>query len=141
TAVSGMTAPAGNGAPAPGSGASQPAGGTGAAGATSGYGDFAAAALGIGADLNGALAFPADNPWNTDIRAAAVDPASDALIASIGLAVGLHPDFGAGLYNGAPIGIPYVVVAGTQPRVAMTWTAYGGESDAGPYPIPGNAPV
>ncbi len=105
------------------------------------YGDFAAASLGAGAALNGALAFPADNAWNADIRSAPVDPNSDALIASIGLGVGLHPDFGAGLYNGAPIGIPYVVVSGSQPRVAMTWTAYGGESETGPFPIPANAPV
>jgi hypothetical protein len=140
TAVSGLTPPASNNnAPAPGNGASQPTGGT--AGATATYADFAGAALGIGASLNGALAFPADNPWNTDISAAPVDPASDALIGSIGLAVGLHPDFGAGLYNGAPIGIPYVVVSGAQARVAMTWTAYGSESDPGPYPVPGNAPV
>jgi hypothetical protein len=106
-----------------------------------GYGDFSAASLGIGASLGGALAFPATNAWNTDISAAAVDPASDALIASIGLAAGLHPDFGAGLYNGSPIGIPYVVVAGTQATVPITWTAYGDESDAGPYPVPSNAPV
>ncbi|MEP7057992.1 MAG: hypothetical protein ABI809_09510 [Caldimonas sp.] len=105
------------------------------------YGDFAVAALGTGAPLNGALAFPADNPWNTDISAAPLDPNSNALIGSIGLGVGLHADFGAGLANGAPIGIPYVVVAGTQDPVAMTWTAYGGESDGGPYPVPRNAPV
>jgi hypothetical protein len=105
------------------------------------YGDFAAASLGAGAALNGALAFPADNAWNADVRSAPVDPNSDALIASIGLGVGLHPDFGAGLYNGAPIGIPYVVVGGSQPRVAMTWTAYGGESETGPFPVPRTAPV
>jgi hypothetical protein len=108
---------------------------------TSSYGRFAGAALGVGADLNGALAFPADNPWNTDISAAPLDPNSDALIASIGLGVGLHPDFGAGLLNGAPIGIPYVVVGGTQPAVAMNFSAYASESDAGPYPVPANAPV
>jgi hypothetical protein len=107
----------------------------------SGYGNFNGAALGVGAALNGALAFPAGNAWNTEVSAAAVDPNSDALIASIGLATGLHPDFGAGLYNGAPIGIPYVVVAGTQARVAMNWQAYADESDAGPYPVPASAPV
>ena len=32
------------------------------------YGDFATASLGAGAALNGALAFPADNAWNADIR-------------------------------------------------------------------------
>ena len=34
-----------------------------------------------------------------------------------------------------------MVVAGTQAPVAMTWTAYGDESDPGPYPIPADAPV
>ena len=106
-----------------------------------GYGGFSGAALGVGAALGGALPFPADNAWNTDVSAAPVDPNSDALIASIGLGTGLHPDFGAGLYNGAPIGIPYVVVAGTQAKVAMHWTAYGSESDPGPYPVPLTAPV
>lgn len=105
------------------------------------YGNFASAALGVGAALNGALAFPADNAWNTDVSAAPVDPGSDALIASIGLAIGLHPDFGAGLLGGAPIGIPYVVVAAGQATVRIVFTAYGGESDVGPYPVPPTAPV
>ncbi len=108
---------------------------------SAGYGNFSTAALGNGAALNGALAFPANNAWNTDISTAAVDPNSDALIASIGLSTGLHPDFGAGLHNGAKIGIPFVVVAGAQARVTMHWTAYGNESDAGPYPVPSAAPV
>ncbi len=105
------------------------------------YGSFTGAALGIGAATNGALAFPASNPWNTDISAAQVDPNSANIIASIGTATGLHPDFGAGLYNGGPIGIPYVTVAGTQSRVAIAFTAYGAESDPGPYPVPPDAPV
>lgn len=105
------------------------------------YGDFSGAALGAGAALNGAIAFPAGNPWNTDISSSPVDPNSDALIASIGLSTGLHPDFGAGLYQGAPIGIPYVVVAGNQARVTIHWTAYGSESDPGPYPVPNDALV
>ena len=108
---------------------------------TGGYGNFSSAALGSGAALNGALAFPASNAWNTDISTAAVDPKSDALIASIGAATGLHADFGAGLYNGARIGIPFVVVTGGQARVAMTWTDYPDQSDPGPYPVPANAPV
>ena len=108
---------------------------------TPNYGNFAAASLGAGAALNGAQAFPADNAWNTDISAAAVDPNSAALIANIGLSTPLHPDFGAGSYQGAPIGIPYVVVSASQARVVMTWTAYGDESEPGPYPVPANAPV
>jgi hypothetical protein len=105
------------------------------------YGTLAGAALGAGASLNGALPFPRDNAWNTPIAQAAVDPNSDALIASIGLTRGLHPDFGAGLYEGAPIGIPYIVVAGNQPKVRVTFTDYGDESEPGPYPVPPSAPI
>lgn len=112
---------------------------TGNTGAT--YGNLAGASLGPGASLNGALPFPASNAWNTDISGAAVDANSDALIASIGLTGGLHPDFGSGLWDGAPIGIPYVVVTSSQPKVAITFTDYGDESDPGPYPVPGNAPI
>lgn len=111
----------------------------GASGAT--YANLGAASLGAGASLNGTLPFPADNAWNTDISAAAVDPNSDNLIASIGLTRGLHPDFGAGLWDGAPIGIPYTVVGSNQAKVPITFTDYGDESDPGPYPVPANAPV
>src|SRR5207248_4149981 len=68
-----------------------------------------------------------------------VDPNSANLIASIGLTTGLHPDFGT-VWNGAPIGIPYVVVAGTQAKVPITFD-YADESDPGPYPIPSDAPI
>ena len=84
--------------------------------------------------------FPADNPWNTDISDAPVDPNSDALIASIGLDTGLHPDFGT-VWQHAPIGIPYCVVPGTQKLVKIKYRAYGDESDPGPFPIPRNAPI
>jgi hypothetical protein len=62
------------------------------------------------------------------------------LIASIGLDVGLHPDFGT-VYAGAPNGIPYIVVAGSQSTVPINFTAYGDESDPGPYPVPPSAPI
>ena len=65
--------------------------------------------------LNGAVPFPSDNAWNTDISGSDVDPNSDNLIASIGLDTGLHPDFGSGTYSDAIIGIPYVVVSDDQP--------------------------
>ena len=126
-------------APAPTGGPPAPSPGPGS-GSTA-YGDFGGAALGIGAALNGALAFPADDPWNTDVSAAPIDPNSDALIAAMGLTTGLHPDFGAGLYAGAPIGIPYVVVDAAQAPVPIVFTAYGDESDPGPYPVPPDAPV
>jgi hypothetical protein len=60
-----------------------------------------------GADLNGFIPFPADNAWNTDISSMPVDPNSGNIIAFIGASSPLHPDFGAGLYNGSNIGIPY----------------------------------
>ena len=90
--------------------------------------------------LGGRRPFPDDNPWNTDISAEPVDPNSDALIAGIGLDTGLHPDFGT-VWDGAPIGIPYVVVAGDQPRVPIVFDEYGDESDPGPYPVPPDAPI
>ena len=96
--------------------------------------------LGPGASFHGKQLFPSDNPWNQDVSGLPVDPNSAALIASIGLNTGLHPDFGT-VYNGAPNGIPYVVVSGTQSRVAINFTAYGDESDPGPYPVPANAPI
>ena len=91
-----------------------------------------------GGTLEGRRILPADNPWNTDVSGEPVDPASATLIASCGLRT-LHPDFGT-TWNGAPNGIPYVVVRGTQGRVPVRFD-YADESDPGPYPIPPNAPV
>jgi hypothetical protein len=105
------------------------------------YSNLQQASVGAGASLNGAIPFPADNPWNQDISQSPVDPSSDAIIANIGLTRGLHPDFGSGLYGGSPIGIPYVVVDGSQAKVAIQFQAYGDESDPGPYPVPANAPI
>ena len=109
------------------------------------FASMAAASTGIKANMNGAMPFPADNAWNTDISAANVDPNSDNLIASIGKDTNLRPDFGCGLWQGAPIGIPYVVVDSTQvpklTQAAMDFVAYPDESDAGPYPVPANAPI
>ena len=49
----------------------------------------------------------------------------------------LHPDFGG---NGE-YGIPYLVVAANEPLRTIRYTAYGDESDPGPFPIPPTAPV
>jgi hypothetical protein len=83
--------------------------------------------------------FPPDNPWNRDISADPVDPNSDNLIAACGAARSLHPDFGT-TYDGAPWGIPFVTVRGTQARIPVTFD-YADESDPGPYPIPPDAPI
>lgn len=96
---------------------------------------------GIGASLSGFRPFPADDPWNTDISRAEVDPQSSQILTYIGLDGHLHPDFGSGTWNGARIGIPYIVVPGDQPRVTVKYEAYGDESDPGPFPLPFNTPV
>ena len=67
---------------------------------TTGGGGGSGPGLGPNASLQGRRPFPADNAWNQDISTAAVDPNSDAIINFIGTNVGLHPDFGSGLYNG-----------------------------------------
>lgn len=103
------------------------------------YGSLGAASLGQGASLNGAIPFPADNPWNRDVSKAPVDPNSDRIIASIGLDRGLHPDFGSGTYDGAILGIPYFVVGKGRAKVRIRYRAYGDESDKGPFPIPPKA--
>jgi hypothetical protein len=96
--------------------------------------------LGRAASLNGFVPFPADNAWNQDISSAPVDPNSDNYINVIGSTTPLHPDFGAGLYAGQTIGIPYMVVSGS-PFVNIIYTAYGNESDPGPMSVPRTAPI
>jgi hypothetical protein len=80
--------------------------------------------------------FPADNAWNQDVSSLPVASGSAAYIASIGPSGHLHADFG----GGGAYGIPYVSVR-SQPPVPVNFTAYGDESDPGPYPVPVSAPV
>jgi len=96
---------------------------------------------GQNASLGGFVPFPPDNLWNADISSAPVDPNSAAIINFIGPTIGLHPDFGSGLYNNSIIGIPYLVVNSSQGPVDINFTAYGDESDPGPMPVPTNAPI
>lgn len=84
--------------------------------------------------------FPPDNPWNTDVSALPLHPASGRIIDRLGARTALHPDFGT-VYRGAPNGIPYVVVPAGQARVPVGFDPYGSESDPGPYPIPPDAPI
>jgi hypothetical protein len=95
--------------------------------------------VGQGASLNGFRSFMIDNAWNADISSAPVATNSDAIINFIGPSIGLHPDFGSGQYQGSNVGIPYVVVNGSQPLVNVNFTDFGDESDPGPKPIPANA--
>ncbi len=124
-----------------GGGGGSTGGGGGGGGTGAGTAACSVASLGAGASLNGFRPFTSANLWNTDISAAAVDPNSTAIVNFIGGSTGLHADFGSGLYQGSNIGIPYVVVSGTQSLANINFTAYGDESDPGPMPVPSNAPI
>ena len=91
--------------------------------------------------LAGCAVFPPDNAWNTDISGYPVHPNSDNFIANINGWGNdtLHADFGSYIYYG----IPYTIVASTQPSLPITFDpqGYPGESDPGPYPIPPDAPI
>jgi hypothetical protein len=90
--------------------------------------------------LAGCPVFPADNHWNLRVDRLPVHPRSDAIVRSIGATDNMHADFGSGRYEGAPIGIPYVAVRGSQRRVPVSFD-YADESDGGRYPIPPRVPI
>ena len=83
--------------------------------------------------------FPADDPFNQRVDGKSIAPRSHQIIAAIlgGDQIDLHPDFGSNPHYG----IPYVVVPHDQPGAQIRFTAYGNESDKGPYPIPPGAPI
>jgi hypothetical protein len=105
------------------------------AGARSAHGADAAAAP--VPRIAGCALFPADNPWRRDISHAPLSPHSAAWVRSVGRSVHLHPDFG----SNRTYGIPLTQVPADQPEVRIHFTAYGSESDAGPYPIPRSAHI
>jgi hypothetical protein len=86
-----------------------------------------------------APSLPTEAAWNQDVSKAPRDPRSAAYIRYIDSHGGnrLHPDFG----SPRAYGFPYAVVGAGQRRLAVHYTAYGEESDRGPFPIPGGAPV
>jgi hypothetical protein len=89
--------------------------------------------------VSGCSIFPADNAWNTKIDTKPVRSDSSTLTAHISTTnhTNLHPDFG----GGGAYGIPFMVVPSTESKVRINYTAYGDESDPGPFPIPANAPI
>ena len=84
--------------------------------------------------------FPQSNAWNQRVDRLPVQANSDAIVRAVGADETMHADFGSGLYEGAPIGIPFVTVGKAQPRVPVSFD-YADESDRGPYPIPPNVPI
>jgi len=90
--------------------------------------------------ISGCRVFADNNVWNLPVDTLPVDSNSADYIETIGATSGVHPDFGSGLWDGGPIGIPYVEVPGTQAAVPVVFE-YADESDPGPYPIPVTAPI
>ena len=90
--------------------------------------------------ISGCPILPANNIWNTPVDTLPVLPNSTTLVNTIGAATGFHADFGAGEWNGGPIGIPFITVPGTAPTYPASFL-YSDESDAGPYAVPLNAPI
>jgi hypothetical protein len=86
-----------------------------------------------------APSLPTEAAWNQDISKAPVARNSAATIAYIDSHGGdhLHPDFG----SPRAYGFPYAVVGRGQPKLPIHYTAYGDESDPGPFPVPKGAPV
>ncbi|MGH3024274.1 MAG: hypothetical protein ACRDNI_11505 [Gaiellaceae bacterium] len=84
--------------------------------------------------------FPASSVWNQRVDRLPVRKDSRALVRSIGRHLNLHADFGSGLWDGGPIGIPVTVVDGAQSASFVDFL-YADESDAGPYPIPPNVAI
>jgi hypothetical protein len=87
--------------------------------------------------IAGCALFPANNPWRQDVSHAKLSRYSAAWVRSIGRSAHLHPDFG----SNRSYGIPFQTVKATQTRVPIRFTAYGDESDKGPYPVPLTARV
>ena len=56
--------------------------------------------------------FPADSIWNARVDSLPLDRNSAAYIQAGGADRTLFADFGSGLYQGAPIGIPYIRING-----------------------------
>ena len=85
--------------------------------------------------------FPADSYWHADVSHLPVDPRSSLWLTTSGAAARkLHPDLGWAGGTAAPYGIPDYTVAGTYPKVPVSFT-YADESDPGPYPLGPDTPI
>ncbi len=91
-------------------------------------------------EIAGCPVFPPGNIWSAPVDQLPVDPNSGTYVATIGPDKNLHPDFGSGLWQGGPIGIPFVIVDGSQPRLPASFL-YADESDPGGYAVPLDAPI
>jgi hypothetical protein len=87
------------------------------------------------AAIAGCPLFGASLPTNHRVDHLPVAAGSDAIVRSIGLDDHVHADFGSGLWEGSPIGIPVTVVNRYTKRSKVRFD-YADESDRVRYPIP-----
>jgi len=97
-------------------------------------------------DVEDIQIFPATHPLKTEVADKPIDLNSQVILQHIGLEEHLFADFGSGLWEGAVIGIPFVIVGKDQSKVPITYRQndydgnYGNESEPGPFPIPLDVP-
>ena len=99
-----------------------------------------AASAGKVAGVAACPVFPASSAWNQRVDKLPVARDSDRIVAAIGVDDHVHADFGSGLWDGGPIGIPVTVVGKAQAKSRVAFE-YASESDKGPYPIPQNVAI
>ena len=81
--------------------------------------------------LSAMQVFPKNNPWNEDVSERPVHADSEKIIAGIGKdrRIGFNRD------------MSFIIVPADQKKVDVKITSYPKESDAGPFPVPDNAPI
>ena len=94
--------------------------------------------------------FPSTYALNQAVDTAPLDTRSAAIMSFILTTTGsthLQNDFAAAKFQGASVGIPYIVTGNCQSPIPVVFRAnstdgnFGDESDPGPYPIPLTAPI
>jgi hypothetical protein len=119
---------------------------TGSGGATGGT--TSTASSGNVPTIAGCNIFPADNAWNADISAYALDPNGATYLANMSPPTAFYPDWGTVT---AEYGIPFSTGTGATPQ-PMTWNVDYGATDSDKlacptgsnlfcYPIPLTAPI
>ncbi|MEU6312206.1 hypothetical protein [Streptomyces sp. NPDC047014] len=83
---------------------------------------------------------PSDSFWRAPVDTLPVHPDSARYVSSIGSDAPLHPDFGSGLVDGRPIGIPVTVSDTAVPESRVTFDVPE-ESDPSGYRIPSGARI
>lgn len=83
---------------------------------------------------------PPDSFWRAPVDRLPAHPNSDRYVSSIGSTAPLHPDFGSGLVEGQPFGIP-ITMSDTAVPESKVSLDFAEESDASGYRIPPTAKI